>query len=150
MSQGTSQLLNPGREVEVTDADICKKTPDIDEIVLATLPSLPGCNSVTFTVAEIPTTCALPVPTIWTDTEAYAGNAAPPGANVLSNTPTVLMSYKDWSYVDCYSDSAPGIRALPNRLTTTNQTVEACLIAASAAGYKYAGLECKLSSPGKF
>ena len=91
------------------------------------------------TVADIPASCALPLPEAFTPT-VYEGAAAPPGAQVVPGTPTVLTAYGDWSYVDCYSDAAP-TRALNNGLTTANQSIQACLEAAAAKGFSHAGIE---------
>lgn len=59
---------------------------------------------------------------------------------VLSNEPTILLSYKNWNFIDCHSETKVG-RALVNRLTTATNTVQACLDAANLAGFSMAGLE---------
>lgn len=115
------------------------KTPDVDEIVTGTLTALPGCNPV-FAGPGNATMCkSATTPTIFTDPAAYTGAAQPPGASVLPNTPTVVESYDVWAYQDCYSDSVSD-RALPNGLTTVNQTVESCLDACKQGDYLYCGV----------
>ncbi|GEM09398.1 WSC and DUF1996 domain containing protein [Rhodotorula toruloides] len=123
----------------------CRKTPDFDEIVLGTLPSLPGCNPVTGEgPAAIP--CSDPTsPPVFSDPVAYNGSAPPPGSSVLSNAPQVVPSYvssshSNWTYQGCYSDLAPG-RVLPNGLTTVNKTVESCIEACDSRGYVFCGVE---------
>ncbi|BGP05739.1 hypothetical protein JCM10049v2_001552 [Rhodotorula toruloides] len=123
----------------------CRKTPDFDEIVLGTLPSLPGCNPVT---GEGPaaTPCSDPTsPPVFSNPAAYNGSAPPPGSPVLSNEPQVVSSYvssshSNWTYQGCYSDLAPG-RVLPNGLTTVNKTVESCIEACDSRGYVFCGVE---------
>lgn len=120
----------------------CRKTPDVNEIVTGTSPKLPGCNPVSSGSATVaPPTCPnLKIPAFFNPTSVYTGAVAPPGANVLSNTPQVVKMYQNWKYLDCYSDAAPA-RALPNGLRTVAKSVNSCLDAATTAGYKYAGLE---------
>ncbi|BGO99964.1 hypothetical protein NBRC10513v2_001409 [Rhodotorula toruloides] len=123
----------------------CRKTPDFDEIVLGTLPSLPGCNPVT---GEGPaaTPCSDPTsPPVFSNPVAYNGSAPAPGSPVLSNDPQVVPSYvssssSNWTYQGCYSDLAPG-RVLPNGLTTVNKTVESCIEACDKRGYVFCGVE---------
>ncbi|GAA5843521.1 hypothetical protein JCM11251_001644 [Rhodosporidiobolus azoricus] len=122
----------------------CRKTPDIDEVVLGTLPALPGCNPVTGAGAN-----AIQCATASTPKSApgvpHTGSAPPVGAYVPGTHPAVLTSYKSkagmkWTYQDCYSDLVNG-RALPNGLSTKKKTVEACLEACQANGYKLCGVE---------
>ncbi|KAJ7596656.1 hypothetical protein C8J56DRAFT_918004 [Mycena floridula] len=119
----------------------CQKTPDVNELVTGTLDALPGCNPVTgagpnATPCKAPTT-----PEIFTSPVSYTGLVAPPGAQVLSTTPQVVMNYDVWGYVDCYSDLNGGVRTLQNNLKTKESTIEACLDACTAAGYSHCGIE---------
>lgn len=79
-------------------------------------------------------------PEMFTKAAAFLGEAAPPYSQVLSNTPTVVLAYKNYTYVDCYSDTGP-TRALKTQLLTSPSTVQACLDAGLAIGAKYVGLE---------
>lgn len=79
-------------------------------------------------------------PQIFDRPVGYLGEAAPPGSQVLPSTPKVVLAYKNYTYVDCYSDNAP-VRALKIQLTTASKTVEACLDAALAIEAKYVGIE---------
>lgn len=117
------------------------QTPDVNEIVLGTLATLPGCNLVSNTTASTLASCPNYVaPSLFTKPVVYTGAVPPPGSQVLSNAAQVVLSYKNYTYVDCYSDTAPS-RALPNRLTTASNTVNGCLDAALAGGFKYASVE---------
>ncbi|KAK4048779.1 hypothetical protein OIV83_004545 [Microbotryomycetes sp. JL201] len=118
----------------------CRKTPDVNEIVdLPVMPKLPGCNPVTgFGPTAKP--CSEPAPII-SNPVVYTGKAAPPGAPVLANQPRVVEDYKDWEYVDCYSENVNNVRALPTRLGTTVKTVEACLDACAAKGFTKCGVQ---------
>ncbi|GAA5837744.1 hypothetical protein JCM9279_006849 [Rhodotorula babjevae] len=123
----------------------CRKTPDVNEVVLGTLPKLPGCNPVTGAGPNA-TPCTDPnPPAIFSNPVAYTGSAPPVGARVPSNAPTVLTSYTSakgsiFTYQDCYSDLVNG-RALPNGLSTSTKTVQACLEACDAKNYAYCGVE---------
>jgi len=117
----------------------CRKTPDVNEVVTGTLPALPGCNPVTIKKPTSVTTCSLPVPAIFAKTVAYSGKFPPPGSNVVAGTPVVVTRYQGWKYLECYSDSGSS-RALSKQLTA-QKSVNGCLNAAKAAGFKYAGLE---------
>ncbi|ORY75303.1 hypothetical protein BCR35DRAFT_292930 [Leucosporidium creatinivorum] len=119
----------------------CAKTPDVNEIVLGTLPSLPGCNPVTLGPATATPCSASTTPAVFTNTTAYTGGAPPPGSQILANQPSVVQSFGAYSYQDCYSDLVGGVRALPNGLTTVNKTIEACINACDAKGYTYCGVE---------
>ncbi|GAA5847516.1 hypothetical protein JCM3766R1_005338 [Sporobolomyces carnicolor] len=122
-------------------AHSCRKTPDVDEVVLGTLPSLPGCNPVTGFSNGYATPCSgSTTPQIFNQTAAYNGSAPPVGSNVTPDSPKVLTSYKEWTYQDCYADLING-RALPNGLSTANKTVEACLNACASKNYTYCGVE---------
>ncbi|KPV75713.1 uncharacterized protein RHOBADRAFT_25888, partial [Rhodotorula graminis WP1] len=96
----------------------CRKTPDVNEVVLGTLPKLPGCNPVTGAGPNA-TPCTDPnPPAIFSNPVAYTGSAPPVGAQVPSSAPTVVTSYTSakgsiFTYQDCYSDLVNG-RALPN------------------------------------
>lgn len=79
-------------------------------------------------------------PQLYTSPVAFTGAAAPPGSQVLTATPQVVLSYKNYSYIDCYSDRA-SVRALLTQISTANRSATACLDAALAAGAKYVGLE---------
>ncbi|KAM0792065.1 hypothetical protein ACM66B_004770 [Microbotryomycetes sp. NB124-2] len=119
----------------------CAKTPDVDEIVdLPVMPKLPGCNPVTGFGANAKP-CSEPAPTTIPNPVVYTGKAPPPGAPVLSNQPRVLEEYKDWEYVDCYSENVNNVRALSTRLGTTKKTVEACLDACAAKGFNKCGVQ---------
>ncbi|GAA5931862.1 uncharacterized protein JCM15063_001588 [Sporobolomyces koalae] len=119
----------------------CRKTPDVNEQVLGTLATLPGCNPVTGFSNGYATPCSGSTPPqIYNQTAAYNGSAPPVGAGVNPNDPTVLTRFKDWTYQDCYSDLVNG-RALPNGLSTVNGTVEGCLNACAAKNYTYCGVE---------
>ncbi|KAM0753948.1 WSC-domain-containing protein [Meredithblackwellia eburnea MCA 4105] len=122
------------------DGDSCAKTPDVDEIVLGTLDVLPGCNPVVAGPAAATPCTASTTPEIFTHPVAYTGGAPPPGSQVLANQPSVVESYKNWKYQDCYSDAA-SVRALPNGLSTSPQTIETCLDACAAKGYLMCGIE---------
>ncbi|GAA5890815.1 hypothetical protein JCM8208_003061 [Rhodotorula glutinis] len=123
----------------------CRKTPDVNEVVLGTLPKLPGCNPVTGAGPNA-TPCTDPnPPAIFSNPVAYTGSAPPVGAQVPSSAPTVLPSYTSakgsiFTYQDCYSDLVHG-RALPNGLSTSTKTVQACLEACDAKNYAYCGVE---------
>ncbi|GAA5905139.1 uncharacterized protein JCM6883_004978 [Sporobolomyces salmoneus] len=119
----------------------CRKTPDVDEVVLGTLPALPGCNPVTGFMDGYATPCSdsNPPPT-FNNTAAYNTSAPPVGAGVTADMPSVVLSYKDWTYQDCYSDLVNG-RALPNGLSTANKTVESCLNACASKNYTYCGVQ---------
>lgn len=131
------KVCSPPHPPRLTDKPT--QTPDVNEIVLGNLKTLPGCNPTT-TATLAPSTCSLPVPPLFLRTSVYTGSAAPPRANVLSNTPRVLLAFKNWRYQDCYSDRAPS-RALPHQLRIETKTVQACLLAAEQAGYAFAALE---------
>ncbi|GAA5891595.1 hypothetical protein JCM5296_004269 [Sporobolomyces johnsonii] len=120
----------------------CHKTPDVDEVVLGTFTSLPGCNPVTGFTGGYVSPCTDPnTPAIFTNPVAYNGSAPPPGSNVTADQPSVLLNYQTWTYQDCYSDLINSARSLPNGLSTVNKTVEACLDACMAKGYVYCGVE---------
>lgn len=79
-------------------------------------------------------------PQLYTSPVAFTGAAAPPGSQVLSTTPQVVLSYKNYNYIDCYSDRA-STRALYRNIPTANSSATACLDAALAFGAKYVGIE---------
>ncbi|GAA5875572.1 hypothetical protein JCM16303_000671 [Sporobolomyces ruberrimus] len=124
-------------------AHTCRKTPDVNEVVLGTLATLPGCNPVTGFMDGYATPCSgstTPPPQIYNNTAAYNGSAPPVGSNVGPNSPSVLTTYKTWSYQDCYSDLVNG-RALPFGLSTANKTVQACLDACASKNYTLCGVQ---------
>lgn len=61
-------------------------------------------------------------------------------AGILTNEPITVLSYKTWNFVSCQQEAISG-RALAHRLSTSSATVEACLDAATLAGFTMAGLE---------
>lgn len=67
------------RSVEGT----CRKTPDVNEIVLGSLKSLPGCNPRTNTMADalagIKSCPDLKAPEVFATPSVFTGNVAPPG-----------------------------------------------------------------------
>ncbi|KAI5475386.1 WSC and DUF1996 domain containing protein [Pseudohyphozyma bogoriensis] len=116
----------------------CAKTPSVNEIITGTLATLPGCNPVTYTQTAM---CTAPTtPSLFTSPVGYEGGAPPPGAQVLSNAPRVLESYKTWTYKSCYSD-ADTTRALPHGLSNPAATANGCLDACAAANYTMCGIE---------
>ncbi|BGO96168.1 hypothetical protein NBRC10512_006679 [Rhodotorula toruloides] len=121
----------------------CRKTPDFNEVVLANLPRLPGCNPITRTEKEAitgMTSCKnLATPKRFKPT-VYEGNIPPPGAHVLPGTPQTVTKYGQWTYKGCFADNNPG-RAFPKRIDIPKKTVQSCLDTAAAQGYGYAGLE---------
>ncbi|GAA5993426.1 hypothetical protein JCM10908_002183 [Rhodotorula pacifica] len=121
----------------------CRKTPDVNEVVLGTLPKLPGCNPLTTTTEDAQgamKSCPdLVLPPIFEETTVYTGDLPPPGANTIAGAPKTLMSSTGYKYMGCYSDS--GARSLPKQLTIETKTVASCLTAAKQAGYTIAGLE---------
>lgn len=117
------------------------QTPDVDENVLGTLSSLPGCNPIT-SGPDNATPCTAPTtPATFASPATYTGAAPPPGAKVPSNSPRVLQSVGSWSYVDCYSDNVGGVRALATGLANPNHTVPGCLAACAAAAFSICGVE---------
>ncbi|GAA5966294.1 hypothetical protein JCM3765_005246 [Sporobolomyces pararoseus] len=119
----------------------CRKTPDVNEVVLGTLPTLPGCNPVTGFSNGYATPCSgSTTPQVFNQTAAYNGSAPPVGSNVTPDSPSVVTSFKDWTYQDCYADLVNG-RALPNGLSLVNRTVEACLNACASKNYTFCGVE---------
>ncbi|GAA6061607.1 hypothetical protein JCM10212_000915 [Sporobolomyces blumeae] len=118
----------------------CRKTPDVDEVVLGTLSTLPGCNPVTGFSDGYATPCSGPSAPTFNKTDAYTGAAPDVGSDVPADQPRVVTSYKEWTYQDCYSDLVNG-RALPHSLTLPNRTVEACLDTCAQKGYLYCGIE---------
>lgn len=64
--------------------------------------------------------------------------------NTNPDLPTTVTTYNDWAFSNCYVDSVAN-RALPTAMEVPGggaaMTVELCLNACQAAGYKYAGLE---------
>ncbi|GAA6026743.1 hypothetical protein JCM8097_005827 [Rhodosporidiobolus ruineniae] len=127
-----------------SSTDMCRRSPDVDEVVLGTLAALPGCNPVVG-AGGVAAPCSAGSTPATLNGIGYAGAAPPVGTVVTPGTPTVLTSYdssigSQWKYRDCYSDLVDG-RALPNGLTTKNKTVEACLEACDAAGLKICGVE---------
>ncbi|GAA6003321.1 hypothetical protein JCM10207_001861 [Rhodosporidiobolus poonsookiae] len=121
----------------------CRKTSNLNEVVLGTLPKLPGCNPVTGAGANaLP--CSEAPPALLTGT-AYEGNARPAGTKVPGNSPSVLLEYTTalgtaWAYDDCFANNVGG-RALPNGLSNAPQIVEGCFEACSAKGYSLCGIE---------
>jgi len=126
-----------------SESATCQKTPDVNEIVTGTLDALPGCNPITGAGPNAVSCKAATTPATFPSPVAFTGFAAPPGAEVLSNTPRVLLSYEEWNYVDCYSDlnGAAQVRTLTNGLRTAENTIEACLDACNTAGYSLCGIE---------
>jgi len=117
----------------------CRKTPDVDEVVLGTLATLPGYNPVTgFGGVPITSSAGSPNAQTFNQTAAYNTSAPPLGSSATADQPRVLTSYKTWTYQDCYSDLVNG-RALPNGLATKNKTVEACLDACASKNYTMCG-----------
>lgn len=53
----------------------CAKTPDVNEVVLGTLPSLPGCNPVSSGPANAVPCSASTTPAIFPSPVAYTGSA---------------------------------------------------------------------------
>lgn len=49
-------------------------------------------------------------------------------------------TYNNFTYQGCYTDNVGG-RALRNRISLTNTTIESCTAACATAGYTVAGLE---------
>ncbi|KPV72855.1 uncharacterized protein RHOBADRAFT_55528 [Rhodotorula graminis WP1] len=121
----------------------CRKTPDVNEVVLGTLKKLPGCNPVTKTTAAARAasgTCPnLALPPVFKKTTTYTSKFAPPGSHVTKDMPSTVASYKSYKYQGCYSDV--GARTLSKRLSPSAKTVAACVGAAKSAGYSYVGLE---------
>ncbi|GAA5831420.1 hypothetical protein JCM11251_004019 [Rhodosporidiobolus azoricus] len=75
-----------------------------------------------------------------------AGASTAFAAPLVKVGPSVIQSYttsagSTFEYQSCNSDLAYGNRALPNQLGTTSKTVEACLDACAAKGYKLCGVE---------
>ncbi|GAA6057272.1 hypothetical protein JCM3770_004527 [Rhodotorula araucariae] len=118
-----------------------RKTPDYNEIVEGNLPALPGCNPLTTTrEAALSAKCANQTePERFTPT-VYTGNIPPPGANGLPGTPETVLAYKNWSYLGCFADNQTA-RAFPHAIELAVPSVDACLDAAAAAGYGWAGVE---------
>ncbi|GAA6009481.1 hypothetical protein JCM10207_003797 [Rhodosporidiobolus poonsookiae] len=119
----------------------CYKTPDVNEVVMGTLDSLPGCNNVTTTEAEAKAlTCPnLVTPELLGPSVAYNSAFPPPGAPVLSGAPTMVTSYGSYTYQGCYEDVNQG-RVFDKQLTNTGN-VEGCLDQAEKASYTYVGIE---------
>ncbi|GAA5869831.1 hypothetical protein JCM16303_001811 [Sporobolomyces ruberrimus] len=121
----------------------CRKTPDVNEVVLGNLPILPGCNPVTKTTEEAKkasSTCLnLSLPALFSKVSTYNGTVTPPGAQVVKGTPKVTLSYNDYKYLGCYEDKGP--RLLSKSLNPKSQSVKACLDMAKKRGYMYAGSE---------
>ncbi|GAA5840436.1 hypothetical protein JCM11251_006559 [Rhodosporidiobolus azoricus] len=122
----------------------CRKTPDINEVVMGTLSKLPGCNPVTYAGQSAVPCSESSLPPLLAGTP-YTGDAPPAGTKVPGNAPSVLESYTSttgaaWTYQDCYSDLVQG-RAFANGLSTTSKTVEACLEACDAKNYALCGVE---------
>lgn len=121
----------------------CHITPQVDEIVLGTLKTLPGCNPVQFgpgpaTVQSCP---GAQVPTVWSTTYQYEGDTAPPQSHFLADQAQTLMNYSGWEYLGCFSDQALS-RTLPvSDGTPGNITVETCLDFCSQNAYPYGGME---------
>ena len=77
----------------------CHVTPAVNEVVLGSLPKLPGCNSIT-AVTGFHNSCPnAKVPALFTKPRAYYGDMAPPGAQVVAGTTKVIMQYSNWRYV---------------------------------------------------
>ncbi|GAA5828586.1 hypothetical protein JCM11251_000865 [Rhodosporidiobolus azoricus] len=123
----------------------CKRTPVWDEhVVDRTLPSLPGCNPVTYTQKDAkavkcskdttPKLLGNMGPTVFT------GEVPPVGAAVLAGQPTTPISALGYRWQGCYADDQ-STRAFPKGLNTASKTVAGCLNAAKAGGWKYAALE---------
>jgi hypothetical protein len=64
----------------------------------------------------------------------------PPSTTPARCEPANVSGYKDWNYLDCFSDSVAN-RVLPVPMGIHHMTVEKCLDACSGAGFAYAGLE---------
>ncbi|GAA5845914.1 hypothetical protein JCM9279_002422 [Rhodotorula babjevae] len=141
-----SGVIEECKVLELYDRSVepaCRKTPDVNEVVLGTLKKLPGCNPLTKTTAAAQAasgTCPnLALPPLFTKTTTYTSTFAPPGSLVTKDMPYTVANYKGYRYQGCYSDS--NARTLSQRLSPATKTVAACLGAARAAGYSYVGLE---------
>ena len=128
-------------------SDECRKTPDVNEVVVSPsstdvviLNSLPGCNPVTSGPADASVQKCATVPALFADPVVYTGGVAPPGAEVLAGTATVVKASGQWAYEGCYSDSGSP-RALTHGLTNANKTVEGALAACKTGGYSLCGIE---------
>ncbi|GAA6054850.1 hypothetical protein JCM3770_004105 [Rhodotorula araucariae] len=139
-------MIEECKVLELYDRSVdgeCRKTPDVDEVVLGPLKKLPGCNPISKTTSAAKaasSTCAnVAGPALFTKTTTYTGKFAPPGAHVTKDMPYTVVSFKGYKYQGCYSDT--GARTLPIMLSPGSATVAACLNAARAAGYAYVGLE---------
>ncbi|GAA5913421.1 DUF1996 and WSC domain-containing protein [Sporobolomyces salmoneus] len=121
----------------------CRKTPDVNEVVLGNVKKLPGCNPVTKTTKEAKlssSTCPnLKTPSLFSPVTIYNGTFAPPGAKVVKGTPKVTTSYNNYKYFGCYEDVGP--RLLSTTLSPKFKSVKSCLDAAKKKGYAYAGVE---------
>ncbi|KZT32073.1 WSC-domain-containing protein [Sistotremastrum suecicum HHB10207 ss-3] len=116
----------------------CHITPQVDEVVLGTLPKLPGNNPVTYTAGTPPPSTAAP-PAILSPPTAYTGSSPPPGACTLSGGAAIVPSASGYGYTGCYVDGSP--RTLSNTIQPATKNVESCLALCKSAGYKYCGLE---------
>ncbi|GAA5950018.1 hypothetical protein JCM3765_004166 [Sporobolomyces pararoseus] len=121
----------------------CRKTPDINEVVLGNVKKLPGCNPVTTTskaAKKASSTCPnLKLPSIFSPPSVYNGSVVPVGAKVPKGTPKVTTSYNSYKYLGCYQDSGP--RLFSTTLSPKLKSVKSCLDAAKKQGFAYAGLE---------
>ncbi|GAA5864355.1 hypothetical protein JCM5353_000271, partial [Sporobolomyces roseus] len=140
----TSGNIEECKVLELFDREkdgFCRKTPNVNEVVLGNVPKLPGCNPVTATTKEAkkPQVCSIKTPSLFSSPSVYNGTVVPPGSKVVKGTPRVVTSYDHYKYVGCYEDKGP--RLLSKTLLPKSRTVRSCLDAASAKGYKYAGLE---------
>ncbi|GAA5867574.1 hypothetical protein JCM8547_001225 [Rhodosporidiobolus lusitaniae] len=122
----------------------CHQTPQVNEVVLGTLPKLPGCNPVTGEGPDATPCTESPAPSLLQNA-VYTGSVPPAGIVVPGDEPIVLMNYTSksgskWAYQDCYSDLVNG-RALPTQLSTTAKTIQACLEACTAGNYKLCSVQ---------
>ncbi|KAI0474339.1 WSC domain-containing protein [Xylaria cf. heliscus] len=110
------------------DMASCKVFPRVHEAVSGVLQALPGCNPVQ------------PGPGPATQQSGCRDDAAQIGDPML---PFTDVSHKlGWKYVACAKDPAGQSRTLPDvSLDQPDMTVEKCIAACDAKGYKYAGLE---------
>ena len=111
----------------------CHVTPSIDEPVYGTLPALPGTNPIPN--APNPATTAVPV-TYLSPVLQYAGNSSPAGSCQLSGGAGTLASYNGYTSIGCVVDSISS-RTLGNTLRPAKFTLQGCIDACKAAGYKY-------------
>lgn len=109
------------------ECQACRLPSDINELIDGTLPTLPGCNPITYGPER-----ATPQP---------CNDGATLGAR---NTNYIdLTQTKQWSYLGCGSDNIADRAFTGLSFSRQNTTVESCIDFCAAAGYTYAGLEYK-------